>query len=686
MKRAGLREMRVALSLLVACAVLAGVCGSIQAGVTLVADGRPRAVIVVPDGSAAVPNVAAGMLRDHVRQMSGAELQIVKESDLGNVDIRRGRIVAAANLAGKETPAAFVLVGEGELVGRMGLSSKELGPGGIRILTQGNALILFGADEKTPSDRYGTHYAAAVLLERLGCRYLWPGESGKVVPQMQTIIVPDLDVTFTPFLKQRRIRNMRHGTRLQAGLDRLHFTKEDYLGARARAWRTVSSDPSWHRWHGLGGSLNVASGHAFGNLWHKYGKAHPEWFALQLNGSRDQSLAPTRPRLCKSNMELIEQIARDKIEEIRSHPDRPTVSIGPNDGGRTSFCMCDKCKALDPPEGRKITLWDFSSGPRKNFEYVSLTDRMVFFWNEIATRVTRVYPNALFGADAYSAYSAPPVRRTLHPNIVIRFVPMNYLNDEARQRALQDWDAWSKAAKKIYFRPNLLLAGRRQGALAVYVHKMARDFRYLSKHSMVGTDFDSIVHHWATEGLNYYVAARMNWNPDLDVDAVIDDYCKSGFGPAAAAVKQYFACVEALTDEVAAKKLHVTAPYTDAVLDELDGYLKKARQLAAGDEAVARRVAFLQVGLEWQRLEVAGHRLLAQRAEGKRIDPAVAKPLFERRFRMMRDILVNDCLAVNVGYVEWGEGGLWRRIGWRPSTWTPPEEQEADEQGRPVVR
>jgi hypothetical protein len=109
---------------------------------------------------------------------------------------------------------------------------------------------------------------------------------------------------------------------------------------------------------------------------------------------------------------LIEQIARDKIAELSANPAATSVSIGPNDGGRTTFCMCENCQRLDPPEGRKIQLqYDDASGSRverRLFDYVSLTDRMVTFYNAIAERVTKVHPDALLVADAYSAYSARP--------------------------------------------------------------------------------------------------------------------------------------------------------------------------------------------------------------------------------------------------------------------------------------
>jgi hypothetical protein len=113
------------------------------------------------------------------------------------------------------------------------------------------------------------------------------------------------------------------------------------------------------------------------------------------------------------------------------------VALGPNDGGRTSFCTCPKCEALDSPKGRKIMLWDFTKGKQREFEYVSLTDRTVFFWNAIAEKVAKVHPDKFLVVDAYSAYAAPPVERKLHPNLVVRFSPLSYHDEDYRKENLR---------------------------------------------------------------------------------------------------------------------------------------------------------------------------------------------------------------------------------------------------------
>ncbi len=666
----------------------------------LTKDGQPRAVIILAEAPSPAARKAAVVLQDHVKAVSGAELKVASEVAV-QIDAKNRLALAG----GPYEPDVFILVGQSSLAKKLGLGCEGLGPGGIAVETLPNAIALFGPDEQTPSDPWGTLYAVTVFLEdHIGCRYLWPGmatggqdqfagtardqppvgarlrtnrtfafSSGKVIPRRPTITVGEIHHRYTPPIVQRRIRSLGYSDRLQVGLDRLGFTKDDYARLREEAMRVSVADPGWFQWHRLGGTMNLRSGHAFGHYWEKHGPKHPEWFAMQPNGSRDQTLAGNRARLCISNLELIEQIARDKIAELSADPGRTSVSLAPNDGGRLTFCMCDKCKQLDPPGGRTIgLLYDDASGERpqrRYFDYVSLTDRMAWFYNRIAERVTKVYPDALLVADAYSVYSAPPVREKLHRNIVIRFVPMTYLSDEGRRQALRDWDAWSQAAARIYFRPNFLNGARREGTLLVFAHKMADDLRYLGSSGLVGTDFDSCLHNWSTHGLNYYLLAKLLWDPEQDVDRLIDDYCRAGFGPAAGPVREYFTRIERLTDQIAAttdpgslRGVDVTVPYTAEIISELGGLLDQAEKSAAEDEIILARIAFLRRGLDFTDLQAQAYRFLRQEGD---VDREAAHRLLDRKYWLMRDIFEKSHLAVNVAYVAWGGGAHWRRLGWR---------------------
>ena len=642
------RVLNLTVSLLLTC--------SLAKGLTLVKDGQPNAAIVLAATPSPAAKEAVKVLTAHLAQISGATFKVVNDTKLTVAE-------------------TYIAVGESALTRKLGITTDGLGPGGIIVQTFPKALVLLGTDQRTPTDPNGTQYAVTTFLEdHLGVRFLWPGELGKVIPRRSTIEIGKIDHRFTPMLLQRRIR-MGGGfsRRMEIGGQKLGVTGEDFQRVMTKAKATTAYDSGWARWHRMGGSLRLASGHSFGHMWEKHGKQHPEWFAMAPGGSRDQSNSPHRSRLCVSNPELIKTIADELIAKI-NQTRQSSVAIGPNDGGTTSFCSCPKCEALDAPSDRKIELIDFSPGAnRRRYEHVPLTDRYVHFWNGIAERVTAVHPKTWLTADAYSAYRFPPIKAKLHPNIAIRFVGVTYLNDRRRQEGIADWDAWGKAASKIYFRSNLLLAGRRQGTALVYVHKLAKDFSQLAPNRMIGTDLDSCLHHWATQGLNYYVMARLLWNPDLDIDALLDDYCRAGFGSGADAVKRYFLKLESLTDDIAANERAVTDPFTPEAVAELRALLDEAARSTRGGSDAHRRVAFLRTGLEYTAKYAAVFQAWNQwvNAGGGRLTTdqrQIFRDAIDRNWESSRDIFENHPLAVNVTSVAWGSWGYFGRMGWsKPS-------------------
>jgi len=635
-----------------------GISANLSSAETLriVDNGEANAVIVISETASGAARFGATIFQEHILQISGADLKIVPEEALKatNSKIR-------------------ILVGKSKLTQKLGIDIGGLAPGEILIQTFPNAVALLGADDVTSYDPKGSQYAVTTFLEEaLGVRFLWPGELGKIVPKRDTIDIAEINLRYAPVLKQRKIRmaGAAYGDRMAKGGDRLGIDKALFQKVHTESKKTKAVDGGWGTWHRMGGSLRLASGHSFGEFWERYGKEHPEWFAMALNGSRDQSGSPHRARLCVSNPDLIAEIARGRIARI-TETGQKSVSIGPNDGGTTSFCMCENCKKLDPPNGRKINLIDFSPGEdRKPFEYVSLTDRYIHFFNSIAEQVTKVHPDVWLTADAYSVYAAPPVKAKLHPNIAIRYVGISYTDEEKRHQGVEDWNAWAKAASKLYFRSNMLLAGRRQGTPVIYAHKMSEDFSQIGKHNMIGTDLDSCMNNWATQGLNYYVMAKLLWNPDADVHALIDDYCASGFGKGAHAVKGYFLRLEALTNEMAKEGKRPTEPFTPEVVAELRGILDEAKESTQNDPDAMRRVAFLRVGLEYtdaysdifrinREWEASGNKRYSKEFL-ERIRSAC-----DRNRKVSRDVFENNHLAVNTTYVAWGSWAYFGRFGWK---------------------
>lgn len=549
----------------------------LKPAVLLAQNGQAKAVIVC---AAAKPTALAKELKYHLDKITGGDFQITarKPADGPYIEL-------------KEDPA--------------------LPPETAVAKTGKNHVLLSGHPA-------GIHLAVFYFLEKLGCRYLWPGELGKVIPSKPTLHAPEMDLKAAPTLQNRRVRNVHTGPKgsLSSGMKRCGVTdpktEEKFNRLHSRKSSDRKGNSSLFRWLGQGVRTHYQYGHAMGYLWKKYGKEHPEYFALQANGSRSQAAAPDRPRLCKSNQGLADAVSRDVIEYFTQKPGGLSRSICLNDGGHTSFCMCEECRKLDPVNGHPIMLTIRQpGGGSTKIAYVSLTDRVMVFFNRVAEQLVKKFPDKKLSVYIYSAYSTLPVKVAPHPALVIYLTDFSYTNESRRQRCLDDYAKWCSFGNPVLFRPNALRGFANILAPQNYARKIFNDLEFFKANGLVGTDYDCNEKHWACKGLIYYALLRAHWNPDrLDFDAVLDDYCRSGFGPAAEEVKAYFLKLEKITDRAAAEQKPYLDFYTAEAAAELRGLLDKASAKAAGDPMVLKRIDFLKLGLTAGDYTIAMHQAL----------------------------------------------------------------------------
>lgn len=648
-------------------AVLAMIGASVDAGdVGLVRDGTPTAAIVIHDTGTNIDLMAANLLVEHVMRMSGAELALLRQSQLGAISVTDGKIVAEKAPAGVDS---FVLVNARALSEQLGVSSEGMKPGGLRVTTVGNAVVLLGGPTSVAgevgSDAYGIRHAVIELLERLGCRYLWPGELGKVVPSRSTVVVESIDYSYTPPIRGRGIRNTL--ALYQAGMEQMSLTPESLAALRTARGRpqTPGSDvvaSPWMHWQRIGGSM-PAFGHAGGGLRGDLAELeaqHPDWFAMQADGTRTQTPGTSRWTICVSNAELIDHIASDIINSVKPG-EAALVSLDFNDGSSNEgFCMCPGCEALDPPDAPKVETLVFGKinpangrRDRQVIQHASLSDRHVHYWNAIAEKVTAVHPQVLLGVSAYSAWTMPPVREKLHPNLVLRYVPST----------AEHLDGWRRAgASRVIWRPNVLLAGRRDGKLRSMVGQLATDMRKFADAGIVQTDFDAIIHNWAVHGVSYYAAARLTWNPSLSAQAIIQDFAQAGFGAGAPMIEKYILRVE-----------QSGANYTPQAIAELRALLNEA-EVAANDPIVSERIAFLRLGLNYTDLSERLTDLANAADAGETVDKEQVRRLSDLHALVVYDLHINHPLAINVPYLCMisGRWHRWHKIGGNGPVFSDP--------------
>lgn len=532
----------------------------------LLKDGK-KAVIVVPPELEKDCRKLADEIAWHLSEMSGEKFDIVSE----------------------EPSSGPALVYRTVRPGKNRASARNAY---MKIWREGEKVYLGGEDT-------GKSRATTYILEALGCRYLWPGKSGKVIPRRREIVLPEIDLEAGTSFAVRRIRT---------------YGRPE--------WRDRPENRDFHRWHGMNDNSFMTSdkpndadayewGHFFKDFYPKYYKDHREWFALQPDGSRTLKLGRhvERPTFCLSNPGLAEKTAERVLEKIRRNPWRKAVSLCLPDGATASWCMCESCRKLDPVNAAPSTIGVYFP-ERKRLPYVALTDRVYFFMNRVAEKVASRYPEMLLSCYAYGGYTAPPVKVKPHKNLLVLSVA-GYYNQYVGSEVEENLAAWTGFGNKVLWRPNA------HGGFFIQVpqnlgRRMFDDISLMEANGIIGVDYDTMASDWALKPLMYYAVCRAHFNPDrLDYDTVADDFCRAGFGAAAKPVKAYFDHLEKACAVAARQNKESPMPATwqqkteaacrVALATDYDHLLKctdEGRKLAANDSAVCFRIGRLAFAAE----------------------------------------------------------------------------------------
>ena len=566
------RLLRHRVQTILALALLS-LTGEAEAQVTLVADGRAWATIVVPDEPLPVVEYAAKELQYHVAKATGVSLAIVSEKEA----------------AGRE--GGRVLVGPCAATREANIDPDALQPEQSVIKTVGRDLFLVGGDgdgdplsEGTPA---GTLFAVYELLDSvLGVRWLWPGELGIVVPKTSRVVVPATDRVFAPKFFQR---HLRHGLSLRRLRSDPAYTKE--------GWAKFKRDLFvWLRRHRMGRSKRLRWGHSFNKYWDHYGTAHPEYFQLLEDRGRGPTSAHARFSMCVSNSELHRLI----INRWRRGT-TPNINLCEND--INALCACRHCRSWDGPDVEPIT---------RRYSYRCVSDRYAQFWRTVHGLASKFDPNVIVTAYAYVNYAPPPQTDVkLNDQVIVGLVPDIFFPRTPKQHrwVLDQWAGWARTGARIFLRPNYFLDGYCMPY--IFVHQFAEEYDFDVRHNMAATDFDSLTSQFGTQGVNLYYLARKLSRTDASVDEVLGEYY-AGFGPAGAAVKDYFDYWEKhlmanrerfaeISKELSAgwsrfpKKCHLLFP--PETIAEGRRLLEGAYAAAATDHVCRTRIEFLQKGL-----------------------------------------------------------------------------------------
>ncbi|MEM7316259.1 MAG: DUF4838 domain-containing protein, partial [Planctomycetota bacterium] len=443
---------------------------------------------------------------------------------------------------------------------------------------------------------YGTVNAIYTFLQdNLDVRWFWPGELGEDVPQRRRVVLPLAEIRYHPQLRAR------------GGL--FNFSALGNKGyGRAQDWsrrQRLQLD-----------SLRIGGGHAF-NSWHdRFIEKSPELFALQPDGSRGTYPPNSRNvKLCQSNPDVWSTWLADVEEILKSDPTRKEFSAASNDGWMSGHCVCARCRSWDHPDGEsREMVW------RKHKEFQpALSDRHVTFANKLAALLQESYPNQNYSVTmlAYGHARPEPVKARPADNLIVvsvaNFFGRGSLADRGSPSGTthrEQYKSWSEVSSRLVWRPNTgSPAGWQQGLPDLSIRQTINDLKFVAENKAVGIIVDAVWEHWSTQGPQYYAMAQLVWNPSKDGAAILDDYYRRAFGPAAEHVRRYYESIESarmayVTDEgykAGTESLHKL--FTNKLLDQLEDTLRQARAAVKNTPGVYRqRVDFVGAGFDYTKL------------------------------------------------------------------------------------
>lgn len=487
----------------------------------------------------------------------------------------------------------------------------------ILIANDGQNLVIAGRDRWDPKNltvakeafdsgrkdvegfqyEYGTANAVSTFLQNyLGVRWLWPGE--EEVPEQPTITLTPFELRYHPTLR------MRQPIFWAISPCRIGFTPGQPV-------------PDWNRFNRVSlDSLYVPGNHAFSKWWDQYHEAHPDYFALQPDGTRSGYPSPNYAKICESNPKVWEQWLDDVEAAVAQHPTLRIFNAAENDGWNQGHCICSNCLAWDDPEGTPRPF----SWQGLGQEYVALSDRQVTFANHLARGLKARFPGKDYSVAilAYGNSEPPPIHAVPDDNVFLVDVQGFFhdwempgrLYDSNAKEQRENYIAWSKVAKNHIWRPNIGQGGWKQG-MPTDLDWIAQCFRLLGETGCKGVYLDSVNYYWGTQAPAYYLLAQLAWNPMADAEAMMNDYFQKGFGPAGESVHAYFRLLQIPHRKMLPGGQDWVTAFDKETFTQAEQLLEQAQKTLEGaPERYTRRLAFVRAGYEFLRLQTENRALV----------------------------------------------------------------------------
>lgn len=515
--------------------------------IVLVEDGKAKATICVMGKRSSGLNQAIANLQHFVKEATGASLTVVD---------------------GKITPPALVL-GDCDAAKALGLVGKDMPVEGFAIKTATDQVFVVGHDAAIPGSSVtseGTAWGICEFLERfVGVRWYFPEALGQSVPKNATLKIDPVWLEDAPVFRKRIMWPPMGNPWNGSGVP-LMPVQTFLRGGDSWPHQLVVHSPDWSKVE-------------------EYTKKRPEVFQLRSDGTRDFSM------LCYGHPRTLETYLENIALRFANKPSAP-IGVA---GDAITVSPADAEIACYAPESRK--LWDPKGGM-----YGSASKVVGKFAADLGREVAKRHPGKTVLYLPYLNYTTAPEGVEFPPNVEVQLCGMpglaQYKEPDIAKTEQENIDRWVKlTGRKIQGWHYSCWPEDRTKAVYLFPHTIQAFYRG-NRDKTVGTFINGVHDHWPRQHLSLYCWLKLLWNPEFNVDAAIEEYCKRMHGPAAQTVRELVALQIDQWEKsrwpggrMSAKAIHEVS-FPRKTVRQMETLLAKAKQEVAGDAQASKRLAY----------------------------------------------------------------------------------------------
>lgn len=479
------------------------------AGLKIVDGGASHYCIYFSPAAPSSVQLAASELRQYIKKSTGIALAVVRRT--------------------RPPSCPLISLGSNPASDAAHLTTATLPLEGYQIATRGKNIFILGID--TPNGKQtelggsseGTLNGVYTFLEEfVGVRWLMPGEVGEYLPHLAVLEIPTVDRIDRPGFPNRRLEYVQNENPLVKQW--LKRQKQGYSIAYSHGHNWVETLPA--------------------DLF----KTHPDWFAM-IGGVRSAPVG--RYKFETTNRELIQAFSDRVIDTLKRNPQFYSYSISPSDSDNWSTS----------PES--LALYD-----KDPHGALSVTRLVLNFYNEVARTVGREMPDRMVCGYIYSSYLYPPSTGIpkLDPNLCLVVAPsFSYGYGLYRAQAKIDLEkimsAWSRSTPNLGYYDLPVTFQQSLGApnppgIEILKFLYPRLASYGVKEVYVyGAS------GWGHGAITNYLLAKLNWNPNANIDALVKEFFALAYGPKAAPImSRFYELLDSATKKY--HQMHPEANYT----------------------------------------------------------------------------------------------------------------------------